>query len=114
MVEIKEENLKKAYDNGCEDTKRALQLLFPDFEFENEYNLTFEEVLKLPVGTIVQGELRTKDDRTCEVGLKGVGPTYYREKCLIGGLSILGIKRTKRMYDMKNRPISDKFKVIKQ
>ena len=33
-MEIKEENLKVAYDKGCKEVKLALQDLFPDFKFK--------------------------------------------------------------------------------
>lgn len=57
-MEIKEENIKKAYNEGCSNVKKVLENLFPD-AFTSE-KLTFEEVLKLPVNTVVFNEYDEK------------------------------------------------------
>jgi hypothetical protein len=37
MIEIKEENFEKAYNEGCFDVKKVLQTLVPDFQFKKPF-----------------------------------------------------------------------------
>jgi hypothetical protein len=47
MIEIKEENLRKAFENGCSDVRKVLKNLFPDFEFQE--NKIFE-IMEVKLG----------------------------------------------------------------
>ena len=75
-LEITETAVDKTYRDGCDDVKRVLKNLFPDYEFEEKTELRCGQIYKHNDAYVLLWRLNGEGTKWVSVYLNNVGHTY--------------------------------------